>query len=156
MFLPNWQIGSRSLQPKSGTSLITGRCTGVGSTWSRLVNRCAAMNENSTERVFVVVIDGVSILAFRARSLGEAMELGREAWLLEDLRHLTSDRVPLWDGKAPIRIRSARPAEAERYREGLDHATCDDDELPLVYLVGLDNHVKVAEPVGHGAFPPQR
>jgi hypothetical protein len=143
------------MQPKPGTSLNTARYIAVGSTWSRLFAG-AAMNENSTERVFVLVIESVPILAFRARSLGEAMELGREAWLLEDLRHLTSDRVPLWDGKAPIRIRSARPAEGQRYREGLHDASCDDDELPLVYLIGLDDHVKVAEPVGHGAFPPQR
>src|SRR5438477_12584794 len=114
------------------------------------------MSENSNERVFVLVIDEVPILAFRARSLGEAMELGREAWLLEDLKHLTSDRVPLWDGKTPIRIRSARPTESARYRQDLDHATGDEDELPLVYLVGLDDHLKVAEPTGHGAFPPQR
>jgi hypothetical protein len=114
------------------------------------------MNDCASERVFVLVIDGVAILAFQARAMSEALQLGREVWLLEDLKRLTSDRIPLWDGKAPIRTRSARPDEAARYHQGLADAKRPADELPLVFLVEVDHHLEVAEPVAPGAFPPHR
>ena len=66
------------------------------------------MSDVITERVFVLVIDDAPILAFQARSISEAQQLGREVWLLEDLKRLTSNRMVLWDGKAPIRTRSPR------------------------------------------------
>ena len=114
------------------------------------------MNDCATERVFVLVIDGAPILAFQARSMSEAQQLGREVWLLEDLKRLTSARIPLWDGKAPIRTRSARPDEAARYQRGELDARQSDDDLPLVFLVELDEHLEVAAPTPAGAFPPHR
>ena len=114
------------------------------------------MNDCGSERVFVLVIDDVPILAFQARSMSEALQLGREVWLLEDLKRLTNDRIPLWDGKAPIRTRSARPDEAARYRRGFADASRAGDELPLVFLVEIDRHLEVAEPISPGAFPPHR
>jgi len=110
---------------------------------------------SASERVFVLVIDEVPILAFQARAMSEALQLGREVWLLEDLKRLTSDRIPLWDGKAPIRTRSARPEETARYHRGLAEAQSD-DELPLVFLVEIDKHLEVVEPIASGAFPPHR
>ena len=114
------------------------------------------MTDGSTERVFVLAIDGKPILAFRARSISEAQQLGREVWLLEDLKHMTSDRIPLWDGKAPIRTRSARPEEAAHYHRDHDEAQQGDDDLPLVFLVEVDKHLEVAAPTSTGAFPPHR
>ena len=114
------------------------------------------MTDCATERVFVLVIDEVPILAFQARSMSEALQLGREVWLLEDLKRLTSERIPLWDGKAPIRTRSARPDEAARYHRGLADGSQSSDELPLVFLVEIDRQLEVADPTSPGAFPPQR
>jgi hypothetical protein len=114
------------------------------------------MTDCASERVFVLVIDELPILAFQARAMSEALELGREVWLLEDLKRLTSDRIPLWDGKAPIRTRSARPEEAKRYHRGLADADRSDDELPLVFLVAIDRELEVAGSTPDGAFPPHR
>jgi hypothetical protein len=114
------------------------------------------MNDCARERVFVLVIDEVPILAFEARSMSEALELGREVWLLEDLKRLTSGRIPLWDGKAPIRTRSARSEEIARYRGGVDEGQAIGDELPLLFLVAIDSHLEVAAPAAPGAFPPHR
>lgn len=114
------------------------------------------MTDCASERVFVLVIDEVPILAFQARAMSEALELARDVWLLEDLKRLTSDRIPLWDGKAPIRTRSARPDEAARYHRGLADGTSSGDELPLVFLVAIDRELAVAAPTSPGAFPPHR
>jgi hypothetical protein len=115
------------------------------------------MTDCASERVFVLVIDEVPILAFQARAMSEALELAREVWLLEDLKRLTSDRIPLWDGKAPIRTRSARPDEAARYHRGLaEGKSSGDEDLPLVFLVAVDRALEVAEPTPAGAFPPHR
>jgi hypothetical protein len=114
------------------------------------------MKDCSNERVFVIVIDDVPILAFQARSMSEALELGREAWLIEDLKHLTSDRAPIWDGKAPIRTRSARPAEAQIYRQGIDKQAVRSGDLPIVFLVSVDRELEMADATPPGAFPPRR
>jgi hypothetical protein len=114
------------------------------------------MSDCANERVFVLVIDHAPIVAFRAKSIREAIELGREAWLLEDLKHLTSDRVPLWDGKAPIRARTALPEEAARYDASINESAVERADLPLVFLVTIDKELEVSEPTAPGAFPPQR
>ena len=114
------------------------------------------MDAYSRERVFVVVIDEIAIVAFQARSIGEAMELGREAWFREDLKHLTSGRLPVWDGKAAISVRTARPEEAERYHRDLLQREPVTDDLPLVFLVDIDERLEVADSTPHGAFPPRR
>jgi hypothetical protein len=119
------------------------------------------MNDSSaqnlaTERVFVLAIDGAAILTFQAHSMSEAQQLGREAWLLEDLKRMTSARIPLWDGKAPIRTRSAQPDEAARFQRGLADARQSDDDLPLVFLIEVDEHLEVAAATPAGAFPPHR
>jgi hypothetical protein len=114
------------------------------------------MNDCANERVFVLVIDHVPIVAFRAKSIREAIELGREAWLLEDLKHLTSDRVPLWDGKAPIKARTALAEEAARYHQSAAERTDERADLPLVFLVAIDDQLEVSAPTQPGAFPPQR
>lgn len=106
-------------------------------------------------RVFVLETKGAAILAFEAKALREAMELGRETWLREDLARLTSNHAPLWDPKAPIRARSATPEEAETYRRGVADNQ-DDSDLRIVYLAQLDRIPIAQAPVPRGAFPPRR
>ena len=104
-------------------------------------------------RVFVLETKGDAILAFEAATMREAMELGRETWLREDLARLTSNHVPVWDSKAPIKARAASAEEAEFFRRA---AKDDSDDLPIVYLVELDRVWGLRGPTDHGAFPPQR
>src|SRR5579859_7452537 len=61
--------------------------------------------------VFVLEIDGQPILAFRAATLRKARELSKVSWLKEDLKRMATGHRPLWDGRAPIRVRRAQPAE---------------------------------------------
>ena len=59
--------------------------------------------------VFVLEIEGSAILAFKAATFRQANELGKEDWLQEDLKRMTVGYRPLWDGKAPIKVRRAQP-----------------------------------------------
>jgi hypothetical protein len=104
-------------------------------------------------RVFVLETKGTAILAFEAATMREAMELGRETWLRDDLARLTSNHAPLWDLKAPIKARAAYPEEAEVFRQA---AKDDSDDLPIVYLIELDRIAASGGPIDHGAFPPRR
>jgi len=45
---------------------------------------------------------------------------------------MTAGRAPLWDGKAPIKVRRAQPEEAVRYAEAKVEDAAGD--LSLVYL----------------------
>jgi hypothetical protein len=104
--------------------------------------------------VFVLEIQGSAILAFKASTHRKAQELGKEGWLQEDLKHMTAGRAPLWDGKAPIKVRRAQPEEAVRYAEAkVENAAGD---LPLVYLVQRDDEPDTSGPGPQGAFPPRR
>ena len=103
--------------------------------------------------IFVLEIQGSTILAFKASTFRQANELGKEGWLQEDLKRMTVGHRPLWDGKAPIKIRRAQPEEAARYAEAkAENAT----GLPLVYLVQRDDEPDASEPDSQGAFPPRR
>jgi hypothetical protein len=89
------------------------------------------------DRVFILEIDGRPVLAFVATTLKEALELGREDWLRNDLRILKSEGVPLWDGAAKISVRIAKPDEVAAYKTDvpeLDNA----EELGMVFIVELD------------------
>jgi hypothetical protein len=104
--------------------------------------------------VFVLEIDGQPILAFRAATLRQARELSKESWLKEDLKRMATGHRPLWDGRAPIRVRRAQPAEEVYWVEAkVENAAGD---LPLVYLVQRDNEAQTSGPGSRGAFPPQR
>ena len=104
--------------------------------------------------VFVLEIEGSAILAFRASTFRQANELGKEGWLQADLKRMTAGHRPLWDGKAPIKVRRAQPEEAARYAEAkLENSAGD---LPLVYLVHRDDEPDASEPGSQGAFPPRR
>jgi hypothetical protein len=104
--------------------------------------------------VFVLEIDGQPILAFRAAAFREARELGKEDWLQEDLKRMTIGCRPLWDGKSPIRVRRAEPAEEGYYVDAKAENAVGD--LPLVYLVRRDDEANASGPVSRGSFPPGR
>jgi hypothetical protein len=104
--------------------------------------------------VFVLEIDGQPILAFRAAAFRQARELGKEDWLQEDLKRMTIGCRPLWDGKSPIRVRRAEPAEEGYYVDAKAENAVGD--LPLVYLVRRDDDANASGPVSRGSFPPGR
>ena len=90
------------------------------------------------EKVYVIEIGGVPVLAFAATSHREAQSLLREEWLKSDLRDMTSGGKPVWDGATKLTIRHAGVDEAERYAAGAKAAPDDYDDLALVYLVEQD------------------
>ena len=89
------------------------------------------------DRVFILEIDGRPVLAFVATTLREALELGREDWLRNDLRVLKSGGKPLWDVTAKIGVRGAKSDEVAAYKTDvpeLDNA----EELGMAFIVELD------------------
>ena len=89
----------------------------------------------TADRVYTIEIGGRAILSFPAKSLREAQSLLKEAWLLDDLRAVKSNGVPVWDGKTKLVVRNANPAEEARFLREAKHNEADD--LPIVYLVEL-------------------
>ena len=78
------------------------------------------------------------MLTFEAQSMREAQELCHEQWLKDDdLAEAKSDGAPLWDGKAKLRARLARPHERALFAEAKDNGQ-PSDGLMLVYLVKLE------------------
>jgi len=88
--------------------------------------------------VFVLEIDHRPVAALAVRSVREAMEVSREAWFRDELKNLSSDGIPLWNRKTPIKARSARPDEIRAYSEAAPDPTVELDEIQIVYLVKLD------------------
>ena len=105
--------------------------------------------------VFVVEIDQRPIAAFAVRSIREAIEMTREAWFREDLKHLSSQGRPLWDAKSPIKARSARADEISAYAKAAPDPATDCDEIAIVYLVEIDKKRRAAPAISPGAFPPR-
>jgi hypothetical protein len=66
-----------------------------------------------------------------------------------------SDGVPLWDGKAMLRARTALPDESTVFAEAKNNGQ-PSDGLMLVYLIELDGGSTDEEPVDPGAFPTAR
>jgi hypothetical protein len=89
----------------------------------------------TADRVYTIEIGGRAILSFPAKSLREAQSILKEAWLLDDLRAVRSNGVPVWDGKTRLVVRNAEPAEEARFSREAKHN--DADDLPIVYLVEL-------------------
>ena len=97
-------------------------------------SRCGRCARQPTE-INTIEIGGRAILSFPAKSLREAQSLLKEAWLLDDLRAVRSQGVPVWDGKTKLVVRNAGPAEEARFIREAKHN--EDDDLPIVYLVEL-------------------
>lgn len=90
------------------------------------------------DRVFVLEIDGRSILAFGAKSLREAQQLTKESWLKEDLGKLASDGVPVWQGSEKMSVRQAMANEMSLFWQ-TDKAADDSEDLTLAYLIEIDS-----------------
>ncbi|MHC1949893.1 hypothetical protein IF803_36855 [Bradyrhizobium sp. UFLA06-06] len=104
--------------------------------------------------VFVLEIDGQPILAFRAATIRQARELGKEDWLQDDLKRMMVGHRPLWNGKSPIRVRRAKPEEEVYYVDAKTENAAGDS--PLVFLVRRDDQADAGSPVTRGSFPPRR
>jgi hypothetical protein len=85
--------------------------------------------------VFTIEIGGTPTLTFEAHNLREAHELCQEEWLKQDLSLAKSEGTSLWDGKAKLRARIARPEEGALFAEAGGQPS---NGLMLVYLVELD------------------
>jgi hypothetical protein len=113
------------------------------------------MTANVLSRIFTIEIGDTPTLTFEVQNQGEAQELCHEQWLKDDLAEAKSDGAPLWDGKAKLRARIARPNESAVFAEAKNNGQ-PSDGLMLVYLVELDGGSTDEEPVDPGAFPPVR
>jgi hypothetical protein len=92
--------------------------------------------------IFVLEINGTATLAFEADTQDDARAYVGSEEVREDLTELTSNGVPLWNGKDAMNVRPANEAEKDLFEEqrGEDweeepHA---DPEDFVVFLVPLD------------------
>jgi hypothetical protein len=91
-----------------------------------------------------------------ATCLAEARHLIGERWFQMRVTTQTINGIPVWDGKARLRIRSATEVEVETLRATQSSQSTRGD-FTLTYLVELDgSSTDSGEPVEPGAFPPQR
>jgi len=88
--------------------------------------------------IFTLDIDGIPTLAFEAKNLRESQQLCHETWLRQDIADLTSNGLPLWDGKARLRARRSTENEIAVYREAAREAAQPQGDLLLAFLVELD------------------
>ena len=92
--------------------------------------------------ICVLEVGGVAVQAFEADDMDEARAYAADAAVREDLGELESNGAPLWNGKDPIDVRPASPAEAdlflEQRKEDWGEEPHADAEDFVVYLVPLD------------------
>jgi hypothetical protein len=91
------------------------------------------------DRAYVLLIDAQPVLAFGALNLPEARQLGRESWLLEDLRELKSNGAPVLAGTPKVTVRAATPEEAAIYAKVAAEPRVPEGELVLAFLIELDD-----------------
>jgi hypothetical protein len=113
------------------------------------------MTAYALSRIFTIGIGNTPTLVFEAQNLSEAQELCHEQWLKDELAEAKSDGAPLWDRKANLRARMARPDESALFTEAKNNGQ-PSDGLMLVYLVKVDGGETDEQPVDAGAFPPGR
>jgi hypothetical protein len=106
--------------------------------------------------IYIVEINNRAIVALEATCLAEARHLIGERWFQMRVTTQTINGIPVWDGKARLRIRSATEVEVETLRATQSSQSTRGD-FTLTYLVELDgSSTDSGEPVEPGAFPPQR
>ena len=103
------------------------------------------MTDDLVSAIFTIDVGDTPTVTFEVQNLREARELCRELWLKEDLAEARSGGVPLWNGKAKLRARPARPDEAVRFAEAQSSSSqsSNDDDVELVFLVELDDDTTV-------------
>ena len=96
--------------------------------------------------MFTLEIKGTPLVITNATE-SEATDLFESEEFKEDLRTLTTDGRPLWDGTAPLVIRPASKEEIESFDTALDdedfededETDDDDDPIDVVFLVEVDD-----------------
>jgi hypothetical protein len=92
--------------------------------------------------VFVIEINGTSILAFDADSQLEAEQRAMSPEIRSDLMVYETDDGPIWNGLDEIVVREALPPERARWlfiRANLEHPVADEHHTLQVYLVEIVN-----------------
>ncbi len=94
--------------------------------------------------MFTLEIKGTAIAVTNANQ-EEAAGLFESEEFKEDLRTLTTEGTPLWDGKSPLTVRPASEDEIDSFEEAMNDDEYededeDDDEEPIdvVFLVEID------------------
>jgi hypothetical protein len=94
--------------------------------------------------MFTLEIAGTPVVVTNADEQ-EARELLESDDFKEDLRTLTADGRPLWDGTAPLTIRPASEDEIDAFDEAVndesyedEDSTDDDEAVDVVFLVEID------------------
>jgi hypothetical protein len=94
--------------------------------------------------MFTLEIAGTPVVVTNADEQ-EARELLESDDFKEDLRTLSADGRPLWDGTAPLTIRPASEDEIDAFDEAVndesyedEDSTDDDEAVDVVFLVEID------------------
>ena len=74
--------------------------------------------------IWALEIDGKPALAFEAMKYREADEICHHEWLRLELGQRKINDVPLCGADSHLRIRLARPAEMDLYRQGAELTSC--------------------------------
>ena len=85
--------------------------------------------------LFTLEINGRPTLAFQAKRHKDAESLCEQENFRADLSGLTSNRTPLWDVQATMKIRLSNAEEATIYRRATESIIATDY---LVYLINID------------------
>ncbi|HEY8381346.1 MAG TPA: hypothetical protein VIL09_04255 [Microvirga sp.] len=96
--------------------------------------------------MFTLEINGTALVVTNADE-EQAKELFQSDDFKDDLKSLTRDGTPLWDGKAPLNVRAASEDEIDAFDEALNDEAYEDDEeededeesLDVVFLVEIDD-----------------
>lgn len=92
--------------------------------------------------IFVLEIKGAAVLVFEADNMDDARAYAADAGEREDLTQLTSNGVPLWNGRDEIGVRVATDTETDLFEEqraeDWEHEHHADPEDFEVFLVPLD------------------
>ena len=96
--------------------------------------------------MFTLEIKGQAIVVTNATE-DEAAGLFESEEFKEDLKTLTSEGQPLWDGSAPLTVRPASEDEVDSFDEAMndeeyedeDDADDDDEPIDVVFLVEIDS-----------------
>jgi hypothetical protein len=94
--------------------------------------------------MFTLEINGTAIVVTNAAE-SDARELLQTDDFKEDLKTLTVNGRPLWDGTSPLKIRAASEDEITAFDEALDDEDDededpkdDDEPIDVVFLVEVD------------------
>jgi hypothetical protein len=96
--------------------------------------------DTTLENAFVLEIAGRPVLAMKTPSLQQAERRCAEAWFLEEIEAFRSGGAPIWDGRATLTVRPARPSELAALweTEAADVARNERDSHVFAFLIPID------------------